>query len=126
MSSRINPDRLEVANKVLNLILSRERISFSITENRLYISYFDNGVKTRLVRVRSGDCRCFMHRFVTTGGTHERAIVSLAQWIRGKECMDIRVWKKWVSPVFGMKPPEIIDILLEGGFPEISKVGYWD
>lgn len=123
----IDLDRLEVANKVLSLILPKATVKLLAKGNTLYITtgYHHEPLKERRVRVKSDSDYFYGDRCFPSGGTHQRATVELIRWVRGKPENDLRLWKHWCSPEIGIKPNSIIEILLEAGYPEQAEKGYW-
>lgn len=132
----IHQDRLDAANKALELFHLNPQFRFEIKNNKLAICWYSTWNKNREPK-KVSKVWTFMSKGshypsfdLPTGGTMTTALGQLVRWIRGMPCFPISVFHYWDSPNVGLyqddmgKPspgPSVFSVLTEAGYPEAVK-----
>jgi hypothetical protein len=66
---------------------------------------------------RGSDTWPVFHRKWTQGGTGCNALAQLMRWLQDRPVFGISTWQYWVGPSIRLGKPELIDVLLQGGYP---------
>ena len=116
----INNDRLIVANQVINLLMPGVKLIKKT--GWIWVEWRGAG-KTycKQWQTLSGSFYPVWSNKFPEGGTRTTAMAQLINWVREKPCLPIQTWRYWCGPIVGLKPIEVVDILLNSGYPSEFK-----
>lgn len=109
-------ERMAVANQVLPSFC---KYSFVDRRGRLCLEYPESGPVALIV-----EPTMYLRSRVICGGNSERAIASLARWVRHQNTYSLTQWRYWAGDTIKLFRDSDIDpikILREAGYPERSK-----
>jgi hypothetical protein len=110
--------RLAAANSALYLFTPNSRIERR--KGGWYVRWErkDKVFARRWSILRGNDFYPVWHRAWGRGGTSCKALSQLIRWLRGQPVFPIGTWRYWISDGIQLGPPQIVPILLGGGYPE--------